>query len=126
MDSILIESGNFAWSIISFAVFTIALWVKYKNGLKHEASEALCALAWMTLGSGINHSWFAISRHLSPPDEKWHPVMLDWRWAMIHVTLFLYSWGAASLLQSIMKFSDTKKVGLILASYIIAFTAGFY
>jgi hypothetical protein len=125
-NALLIESGNFAWALISFSVFTIAIWVKAKNGLKHESSEALCALAWMTLGSGVNHSWFALSRHLAEDGDKWNALMFDWRWAMVQTTLLFYGWGAGSLLQSIVKFSNTVKVGLIAGAYVVAFTAGIF
>jgi hypothetical protein len=125
-SALLIESGNFAWALISFSAFAIAIWVRAKNGLKHESSEALCALAWMTLGSGVNHSWFAISRHLADDGARWHSLMFDWRWAMVQITAFLFSWGAVSLLQSITKFSNTVKIGLIASAYVVAFTAGVY
>ena len=126
MDSLLIEAGNWQWGFLALVVFVVSLYIKYRDGLRHDSEHLIDALCYITVSGAIYHLWFAYSRHSSGETGTHNLWMTEWRWVLIQVTAFLFSWGCASLLQSIMKFSDTRKIALIVSSYVFAFAMGYY
>jgi hypothetical protein len=125
-NALLSESGNFQWGLLALVVFISTMYIKLKDGLHDDAAHLVDSLCYITASGAAYHLWFAYSRHSSTETGTHNLWMMEWRWLLIQVTAFLFSWGCASLLQSIMKFSDTRKIALIVASYIFAFTIGVY
>ena len=126
MNSLVIESANFWWLIMAaIATWRVAVW-RANNHLSAQISVIVCAWVWLFAASALNHGWFAISRHLSPEDERWHTGMMEWRWLAVLVTAAMFAWGMTRFMALIEGWDIRAQLAMFSGSFLIAFVVGFY
>ena len=126
MDSLIIESSNFLFMIIgAFAVWRVVCW-KLDGHLSEHNRDIVHAWVWVFGAASLNHSWFAMSRHLSEPGERWHAGMLEWRWAAVLLTSLAFSWGMTSFVRHIEGFGYQKQAIIFGLSFVAAYGIGYF
>ena len=120
-----IESANFAWLVVS----VIGAWyaVKWTRRQEITAHTKEIILAWVLIfgASGLNHGWFAISRHTAPEGLRWNPDMYEFRWLVVLVTSALFCWGMLRFIRLIEGFTLTRKMTMLGIVAVVSFVAGF-
>ena len=122
----LIESGN--WLFVA-AAFVIVIGIEYRVRRDYISAfnvRVLRHLELAAVGVGINHGWFALSRHLAPPFDTWHPLMYDWRWLMILVTANVTAHGLLTVVRLLAHYSIAAQVCAHTVMVIIALVMGIY
>ena len=126
MNSIIIESANFWWLIIgAVATWRVAVW-RVNNHLSEQISIIVCAWVFVFAASALNHGWFAVSRHLSPEDARWHAGMMEWRWLVVLATAAMFAWGMSHFIAHIEGWGIRAQMLMFSGSFLAALAVGFY
>ena len=119
-----IESSNFMWALASLlGAFYTYKWRK-GGALSPENSEIVHAWTWIFSAAGLNHGWFAMSRHLGGGDT-WNDYMFEWRWLLVLVTSVMFCYGMVKFIKLIENFSVSRKISWIGVIAIASYTLGF-
>ena len=120
----LIETTNFWW----FGICLVG-WVRcfyWKRGATDQTREIIGNLQFMLAGSGLNHGWFALSRHLRDGEGFWNEAMFDLRVFAVLFTFALFFYGAARFMEHIRGVSLTRSMIVTAAIGVIAALVGFF
>jgi hypothetical protein len=124
IQSITIESGNWAKF---FGWATIGLYVSYRQAINHISDanhKILVNLGWMAVGGGGNAAWFALSRHMAPVGEIWHPVMFEWRSIAVVILVIIFNWGVSGAIAEFANQSQLWRFGLFMLINILGSIVG--
>ena len=124
--ALIIETSNFLWlTIAACATWRVIIW-KTSNRLDDHEHRVVSAWIWVFVSAAGNHGWFALSRHLSPEGERWHPLLFEWRWAAVLITALGFGWGMAKFVQLIDGYTNLQMVGFGLLSTAFAIALGYF
>ena len=121
-----IEADN--WLLMLAAVIAtghVINW-KIKNHLSEFVNSVVNCFIWIFGSIGVRASWFAISRHFSPEDEGWSPLMYEWRWLLVMLTAWACTWGFLNFLQLINESSNKEKYITFVSIYALSRVMGYY
>ena len=125
MDNI-IESSNFWWTLVAGFSFFCYIRLIRRSDISEYNREIICAWAWVVAASGVNHGWFALSRHLSDDHNRWNNTMFEWRWLVVLLSAGAFCWGTLRFIRLIDDRSFRWQIMVFIGLFAVTFTAGFY
>ena len=84
------------------------------------------AWGWIAGAIFVNAGWYALSRHLAEPGERWNATMFEWRWLMALSTSAAFAYGMLSFVRLIEDFSVTVQWSMFTILVATAFALGVY
>ena len=122
----IIESGNFLFVIGAlFGAYSVVKW-EFTRHLNENTQGITRAWTVVFMASGLNHLWFAMSRHLSSNGNPWNLAMYDLRPGAVMVTALMFALGMICFIGHIEGFGLRKKLTLFGVAVLAAAGLGFY
>jgi hypothetical protein len=105
LESLVIESGNWLITLVATFGLMFVFWQTRSMHISLLNRRVLHAWGWIAGGVALNAGWFAVSRQISGPLDRWHLGMFEYRWLAVTITALFFAHGMLSFIRLVSGYS---------------------
>lgn len=108
-----IESSNWFWASVCLLGVIMTIRWQRRDMLTKHTSQVVKSWMWVFIAAGINHGWFALSRHLADADSTWNAWMYEHRSLMVAATAAAFGYAAFIFFKLIEQIPDGIMIAIV-------------